>query len=77
MQVYGIDAIVRIISHFAMIYLTFWGLGALRIEPFFKKLHTTQIRLILVLISIAIGYTVSSFFLEIIILCKNLFLSVF
>lgn len=77
MHVYGIDALIRMISHLAMIYLAFWGLGALRIETFFKHLHTTQIRLILVLISIAIGYTASSFFLEIIVLCKNLFVTVF
>ncbi len=74
MQVYGIDAFIRIVSHLAFIYLAFWALGSVRIETFFKALHTTQIRLILVLISVAIGFIASNFFLEIIILCKNLFL---
>ncbi|KAF1305476.1 DUF1146 domain-containing protein [Enterococcus saccharolyticus] len=74
MQVYGIDALIRIVSHLTFIYLTFWSLGSIRIETFFKALHTTQIRLILVLLSIAIGFTASTFFLEIIVLCKNLFI---
>lgn len=74
MQVYGVDALIRIVSHLTFIYLTFWSLGSIRIEAFFKALHTTQIRLILVLLSIVIGFTASTFFLEIIVLCKNLFI---
>ncbi len=77
MQVYGIDALIRIVSHFAFIYLTFWGLGSLRIETFFKALHTAQVRLMIVLLAIAIGFTASTFFLELIVLCKNLFLAGF
>ncbi|MDN6640409.1 MAG: DUF1146 family protein [Tetragenococcus sp.] len=75
MQVFGIDALIRLISHFAFIYLAFWSLGALRIEAFFKSLHTTQIRMIITLLSIVIGFIASSFFLEIITLSKNLFLT--
>ena len=36
MQVYGIDAIVRIVSHFSFIYLAFWALRSLRIENLFN-----------------------------------------
>ncbi|AOF49140.1 DUF1146 family protein [Tetragenococcus halophilus] len=75
MQTFGIDAIIRLISHFAFIYLAFWSLGALRIEAFFKSLHTAQIRMFIVLFSIVIGYIASSFFLEIIALSKNIFLT--
>ena len=74
MQVYGVDVLVRIVSHLVFIYLTFWGLKAIRLETFFKPQYTTQIRLVLVLLAVAIGFTASSFFLEIIALCKNLFL---
>jgi uncharacterized integral membrane protein (TIGR02327 family) len=73
MQVYGFDAVIRIVSHFVFIYIAFTGLGALRIDQLFKSLHTTQIRLILMLVAIAIGYTASTFFLELIVLGRNLF----
>lgn len=74
MQVYGIDAIVRIVSHLAFIYLAFWSLLSLRIDYLFKSLHTAQIRMFLVLAAIVIGFTASSFFLEVIALCRNLVL---
>ncbi|KAF1301245.1 MULTISPECIES: DUF1146 family protein [Enterococcus] len=76
MQVYGIDAIVRIVSHLAFIYLAFWSLRSLRIETFFKPLYTTQIRMVLVFIAIALGYGASSFFLELMALVRNLFLMI-
>ena len=75
MQVHGIDAIIRIVSHLAFIYLAFWSLRSLRVDAFFRSMHTTQIRMAIVLFSIFLGYTASSFFLEIIALCRNLFVS--
>lgn len=75
MQVYGIDAVIRIVSHLAFIYLAFWSLRSLRVETFFKAMHTTQVRMAIVLFSIFLGYTASSFFLEIMALCRNLFIS--
>lgn len=75
MQVYGIDAIVRIISHFSFIYLAFWALRSLRIENLFKAFKETQVRLVILMLAIAIGYACSTFFLEIILLCKNIFLT--
>ncbi len=74
MQVYGIDAVIRIISHLAFIYLAFWALQSIRIEAFFKALQTTQIRMVMVLMAIVLGYTASTFFLELIALRRNLFL---
>ncbi len=74
MQVYGIDAVIRIISHLDFIYLAFWALQSIRIEAFFKALQTTQIRMVMVLMAIVLGYTASTFFLELIALCRNLFL---
>lgn len=75
MQVYGIDAIVRIVSHFSFIYLAFWALRSLRIENLFKAFKETQVRLAILMLAIAIGFTYSTFFLEIILLCKNIFLT--
>jgi len=77
MQYYGVDAIVRIVSHLMFIYISFWALQSLRIEQFFKTQFTPQIRMLMVFFAIAIGYTVSSFALELIALCRNLFIVYF
>lgn len=62
MQVFGVDAIIRITSHFIFIYLAFWALGSIRLDNFFKANQVTQIRLVIALISTAVGYIVSTFF---------------
>ncbi|GGC78551.1 DUF1146 family protein [Enterococcus wangshanyuanii] len=77
MQFYGIDALIRIICHMLFIYVSFWAMQSIRIEQFFKAQLTNQVRLLIVLFSIVIGYTVSSFFLEFIALCRNLFIVFF
>lgn len=71
---YGIDAVVRIFSHFAFIYLTFWALQSLRVDNLFKKgqQYYKQIRLMYLLFSIFIGYTVSNFFMEVMFLTRDL-----
>ncbi|WHA10071.1 DUF1146 family protein [Enterococcus montenegrensis] len=76
MQVYGVDAIVRIISHFAFVYLAFWGLRSLRLDTLFKSFQTAQIRIVILMLAIILGYLTSSFFLEILNLLKNTFLSI-
>lgn len=75
MSVFGIDALVRILSHFIFIYLTFWTLNSLRLDVLFKKgvQYDRQIRLAYVFLSVAIGFQVSNFFLEVIFLVRNFF----
>lgn len=75
MSVFGIDALVRIFSHFIFIYLTFWTLNSLRLDVLFKKgiQYDRQIRLAYVFLSVAIGFQVSNFFLEVIFLVRNFF----
>ncbi|ALS01156.1 hypothetical protein ATZ33_07165 [Enterococcus silesiacus] len=77
MQFFGIDAVIRIICHMMFIYVSFWAMQSIRIEQFFKAHQTSQVRLLIVLFSIVIGYTVSSFFLEFLALCRNLFIVIF
>ena len=77
MQFYGVDAMIRIVSHLLFIYATFWTLQSIRLDQFFKMHYNRQVRLIVVFISIAIGFTVSSFFLEFLALCRNLFFGIF
>lgn len=60
LDVYGIDTIIRIVTHFIFIYLAFWSLGALRLDAFFKADHISQVRMLLTLLSIGIGYLASS-----------------
>jgi len=64
MQVYGFEALIHVLSHFSFVYLTFWSLQSIKYDYFLKKTNVTKIRMILTLISVAIGYTVSTFFLE-------------
>lgn len=77
MQFFGIDALVRIISHIMFIYVSFWAMQSIRVEQFFKMHQTSQVRLLIVLFSIVIGFTASSFFLEFLALCRNLFIVFF
>ena len=68
MEVYnslGIQAVISIFSHIFFIGITFYALQAFRLEQIFKKGRTIQIQLIYILLSIAIGSTVSNFILDI------------
>lgn len=75
MQFYGIDAVVRIISHLTFICVAFWSLQAVRTDQFFKTYHVEHIRILFIFLSIMIGYSVSNFFLEFLTLSRNIFLS--
>lgn len=60
----GQQAIFGIASHIFFIAITFYALQAFRLEQLFKKGRTFQIQLIYILLSIAIGSTVSNFFIS-------------
>lgn len=77
MQFFGIDAMLRIVSHLLFIYLSFWALQSLKLEHFFKNYRPAQVRLTIIFLSIVMGYMVSSFVLEIVALCRNLFIPFF
>lgn len=79
LNVYGVDTLVRIFSHFAFIYLAFWGLQALRLDLIFKKgqQYYKQMRVIFVLLAIVIGYHSSNFFMEVMFLTRDLLQGVF
>ncbi len=74
MQVYGIDAVLRIVSHLAFIYLAFWSLRSLRIETFSDQCIIRKLEWQSYFFNF-LGYTASNFFLEVIALCRNLFVS--
>ncbi|MFP3916641.1 DUF1146 family protein [Lysinibacillus telephonicus] len=67
MEVYhtlGIQSVLGIFSHLLFIAITFYALQAFRLDQLFKKGRTVQIQLIYILLSIAIGSSVSNFVLD-------------
>ncbi|QIL46673.1 DUF1146 domain-containing protein [Vagococcus coleopterorum] len=76
MQVFGIDALVRLVCHLLFVYMAYWALQGVRIESFFKKQTLPQIKFFILFFAIAIGYMTSSFFLECITLIRNFIISV-
>lgn len=61
----GQQALIGTISHIFFIAITFYALQGLMLEKLFKKNRTFQIQLIYILLSIAIGSSVSNFFISI------------
>ena len=61
---FGQQALISIISHLLFISITWWALQSLNFEKFLKPNHVIQARLLLIFITIAIGATVSNFFLD-------------
>lgn len=64
--------LLGIISHMLFIFLSFWAMKAMRIEKWIRTDHIQEARLLYFFLSIALGYTVSSFFLEFIGMSRNL-----
>ena len=46
MNVYGVDVVIRVVTHFIFIYLAFWSLKSLRLETFFKSQNAPQVRMV-------------------------------
>lgn len=63
-QTLGFQAIIGLISHIFFIAITFFALQAFRAEQLFKKGKVFQIQLIYILLSIAIGSSVSNFLID-------------
>lgn len=68
----GVQALVSIISHLLFISITWWALQAVQYEKWMKSNKIIQIRLLLILVTIAIGSTVSNFFLDYLFLSQRL-----
>jgi len=60
----GQQALIGILSHIFFIGITFYALQGLMLEKLFKKNRTFQIQLMYILLSIAIGSSVSNFFIS-------------
>lgn len=68
----GFQAILTIISHFVFISLAFSALQSLRLDHYIVPERQGKYKLILVLVSVALGFLCSEFFLSFIDNVRNL-----
>jgi len=61
---FGQQALLGVLSHAFFIGITFYALRAVMFEKVVKKQHVFQVQLLYILVSIAIGSSVSNFFLS-------------
>nr|WGD85864.1 DUF1146 family protein [Bacillus subtilis] len=64
MSVLGQQAAIGIVVHLFFIAVTWWALQAVNIDPLIKKGKVVQARLLMILLTIAIGTVVANFFLD-------------
>ncbi|AUZ28174.1 hypothetical protein C1T28_19100 [Bacillus subtilis] len=64
MSVLGQQAAIGIVVHLIFIVVTWWALQAVNIDPLIKKGKVVQARLLMILLTIAIGTAVANFFLD-------------
>ncbi|KAB2336531.1 DUF1146 domain-containing protein [Cytobacillus depressus] len=61
---FGPQALLSIVSHLVFIAVAWWALQAIRIDQILRPNHVLQARVLYILLSIAIGSSVSNFFLD-------------
>ncbi|MGJ7920768.1 DUF1146 family protein [Neobacillus sp. LXY-4] len=61
---FGQQALLSILSHLVFIAVAWWAIQALQLEKILKKNHVVQARVLYIILSIALGSSVSNFFLD-------------
>lgn len=61
---FGPFALISILTHLVFIALSWWALQAIQFEKLLRANHVLQARVLYILVSIALGSTVSNFFLD-------------
>ncbi|CQR46171.1 hypothetical protein BN1058_00421 [Paraliobacillus sp. PM-2] len=64
MQELAKQALISMISHIIFIIITWQIIQSVRLDPIFKKMRTFEAKLLIIFVTIAIGTTVSNFFLD-------------
>ena len=77
MEFIRVQSLITILSHFIFIGLSYWSVQSLRTDKIFRKNHPQQLKLFYLLLSLAIGYTASNFFLDFFMHTQNLLLFLF
>ena len=62
--VFGQQALLAMIVHVVFIIVTWWALQALNLDKLLRSNRVLQARVLFILLTIAIGSTVSNFFLD-------------
>ena len=60
------NGIIVLLSHMIFIFISFWSMKAIRLEKWIRKGHIREARVLYFFLSIALGYTVSTFLLELV-----------
>lgn len=63
MKLIGIQSLITLVTHITFIMLAFWSIQEVHLERL-MPLRPLQGKLLIVLLSVTIGYTCSSFFLS-------------
>lgn len=71
MREVGIQSLITLIVQFGFIWVTFWSIQSLRIDHLFKN-PPKALPTIIVLLSVAIGYSCASFVMSIFNTISNL-----
>lgn len=61
---FGHQALVHIFVHLIFLAVTWWALQAFKFDLFVKNINSARAKTLMILLTIAISYLVSSFFLE-------------
>jgi uncharacterized integral membrane protein (TIGR02327 family) len=64
MEIVAQQAVVGMIVHLVFFVITWWALQSVNIDPLIRKGMVVQARLLMILLTMAIGSTVSNFFLD-------------
>ena len=72
MKLYGMMALLTLISHFTFIAVAFYALQGLRLDRLFPSEQQGAVRLVIVLCAVALGFMCSQFFLSFITNVRNL-----
>jgi uncharacterized integral membrane protein (TIGR02327 family) len=61
---FGQQALISIVVHIFFIGITFWSLQALNFEKLLKPNRVIQARLLIIILTITVGSSISNFFLN-------------
>lgn len=67
----NLQALFTIISHLFFVYLSYQALTVVRLDVFFRERQEAKSRILKLFLAIALGYTVSSFLLSVIMNLQN------
>lgn len=71
----NVQSLLKLISYLFFISISFWSIQGLMFYKYMTIKNENRIKLLIILLSVVIGYVSSSFFLDLISSIKELFLN--